>query len=139
MRAIIGVFVASLVAATEIVAWLAIRYYEGATRTPVESDVLSTCFGLAFVSSLVLGLFVGLPAFYGVKRLKFFNALTSSLAGAAIGCLGDWLIPDVPFLDGVPHSSQELLTQYLIFAVFGFLSGFCFWLIVRSRSVRPQG
>jgi len=132
MRTIIAVFIASMVSAVEIATWLAIRGYVGSTRTPSESDVLSTAFGLALFFSLILSLFVGLPAFYGFKRLGLFNVWTSSFTGTAIGCLGNWLIPDVPFLDGNQLSANELLTQYLVFGGCGLFSGFCFWLVRRS-------
>ncbi len=121
MKVFAGLLVATLVAAM------------GLTVSPLGSGGFSpTAFGIYLFPAGILAFFVGLPAFLVVNRFGWANALTSGLAGFAIGCLGFWLIPDIAAWDGPDAlSATDLALRSLTFGGIGLVSGVSFWLVWR--------
>ena len=71
--------------------------------------------------SLAHGLVLAVPLYVLLKRLRWFNIISSVVAGFLIGA--------------VPYAAvfQNTRGQYLAFAAFGAASGALFWLYIRWR------
>lgn len=109
----LGFAVASIIPA----AYLAVAFPLSGTR---DAQSIVGSFAVVYYFSAVAAVFLGVPCFLLMKKIKFVNFWSATLCGAFVGCAALVATTSVESADRA---------SLLMYAVLGAVSGFTFWVV----------